>query len=81
MASSDLEGEVSASTRKSPDAPAEGPVERPTVQETERVSDRVHKRHTDSVALSLLLQHTTLGEKLGQFPLKAGLKQHLLGQH
>ena len=36
--------EVSASTQNSPGAPAESPVERQTVQETGRVSDRVHTR-------------------------------------
>ena len=46
MASSDPRGEVSASTRSSPSAPAESPVERQTVRETGRVSDRVHTRHT-----------------------------------
>ena len=41
MASSDPQGEVSASTRNSPGAPAESPVERWAVRETGRVSDRV----------------------------------------
>ena len=44
MASSDLQGEVSASTRNSPGAPTESPVERQTVRETGRVSDRIHTR-------------------------------------
>ena len=44
MASSDLHGEVSASTRNSPGAPAESPVKRRTVRETGCVSDRVHTR-------------------------------------
>ena len=44
VASSDPQGEVSASTRNSPGAPAESPVERRTVWETGRVSDRVHTR-------------------------------------
>ena len=44
MASSDPQGEVSASTLNSPAAPAEAPVERRTVRETGRVSDRVHTR-------------------------------------
>ena len=44
MASSDPQGEVWASTRNSPGAPAESPVERRTVPETGRVSDRVHTR-------------------------------------
>ena len=42
LASSDPKGEVSASTRNSPGAPAESHVERRTVRETGRVSDRVH---------------------------------------
>ena len=46
MASSDPKGAVSASTRNSPGAPAESPVERRTVQETGRVSDRVHTHQT-----------------------------------
>ena len=44
VASSDPQGEVSASTRNSLSAPAESPVERRTVRETGRVSDRVHTR-------------------------------------
>ena len=44
VASFDLQGKVSASTRNSPGAPAESPVERRTVRETGRVSDRVHTR-------------------------------------
>ena len=44
VASSDPQGEVSASTRNSPGAPAESPVERQTVRETGPVSDRVHTR-------------------------------------
>ena len=44
VASSDPQGEVSASTRNSPGALAESPVERRTVRETGRVSDRVHTR-------------------------------------
>ena len=43
-ASSDLQGEVSASTRNSFGAPAESRVEGWTVQKPERVSDRVHTR-------------------------------------
>ena len=46
MASSDLKGEVSASTRNSPAALAESPVERRTVRETRRVTDRVHTHQT-----------------------------------
>ena len=46
VASSDLQGEVSASTRKNPGVPAESPVKRRTVGETGCVSDRVHTRHT-----------------------------------
>ena len=46
VASSDREGEVSASTRNSPGAPAESPVERRTVRETGCVSDRVHTHQT-----------------------------------
>ena len=46
MAPSDLKGEVSASTQNSPGAAAESPVERQTVQETGRVSDRVHTHQT-----------------------------------
>ena len=46
MASSDPTGAVSASTQNSPGAPAESPVARRTVQETGRVSDRVHRRQT-----------------------------------
>ena len=46
VASSDPKGEVLASTRNSPAAPAESPVERRTVQEPGRVSDRVHTSHT-----------------------------------
>ena len=42
VASSDPQGEVSASTRNSPGALAESPVERRTVRETGGVSDRVH---------------------------------------
>ena len=42
VASSDLKGAVSASTQNSLGAPAESPVERWAVQETGRVSDRVH---------------------------------------
>ena len=44
MASSNPQGEVSASTRNSPGAPAESPIERRTVRETGRVSDQVHTR-------------------------------------
>ena len=44
VASSDPQGEVSASTPNSPGAPAESPVEQRTLQETGRVSDRVHTR-------------------------------------
>ena len=44
VASSDPQGEVSAYTRDSPDAPIESPVEQRTVRETGRVSDRVHTR-------------------------------------
>ena len=44
MASSDLQGEVSASTRNSPAAPAKSPVERRTVRKTGRVSDGIHTR-------------------------------------
>ena len=44
MASSDPQGEVSASTQNSPGAPAESLVERRAVRETGRVSDRVHTR-------------------------------------
>ena len=44
VASSDPQGEVSASTRNSPGAPAQSPVQRRTVRETRRVSDRVHTR-------------------------------------
>ena len=44
VASSDPQGEVSASTRNSPGAPAKSLVERRTVRETGRVSDRVHTR-------------------------------------
>ena len=44
VASSDLQGEVLASTRNSPGAPAESPIEQRTVRETERVSDQVHTR-------------------------------------
>ena len=44
MASSDPQGEMTASTRNSPGAPAESAVERRTVRETRRVSDRVHTR-------------------------------------
>ena len=44
MASSDPQGQVSASTRNSPGAPAESLVERRAVQEIGRVSDRVHTR-------------------------------------
>ena len=44
VASSDPQGEVSASTRNSPGAPAQSPVERQTVRETGRVSNRVHTR-------------------------------------
>ena len=44
VASSDSQGELSASTRNSPRAPAESPAERRTVQETGRVSDGVHTR-------------------------------------
>ena len=46
MESSDPKGAVSASTRNSPGAPVESPVKRRTVQETGRVSDRVHTRQT-----------------------------------
>ena len=46
VASSDPKGEVLASTRNSPGAPAESPVERRTVRETGRVSDWVHTRQT-----------------------------------
>ena len=46
VASSDPKGDVSASTRNSPSAPAESPVERRTVQETGRVSDLVQTRQT-----------------------------------
>ena len=42
--SSDPQGEVSASTQNSPDAPVESPVDRRTVRETGRVSDHVQKR-------------------------------------
>ena len=41
MASGDPQGEVTTSTRNSPDAPAESPVERRTVRETRSVSDQV----------------------------------------
>ena len=44
VASSDPKGEVSASTRNSPGAPAGVPIRRRTVRETGRVSDRVHTR-------------------------------------
>ena len=44
VAFSDPKGEVSASTRNSPGAPAESPVERRTVRENGRVSDWVHTR-------------------------------------
>ena len=44
MASSDPQGEVSASTQNSPGAQAESPVERRMVQGTGRHSDRVHTR-------------------------------------
>ena len=44
VVSSDPQGEVSASTRNSPGAPAESFIERRTVRETGRVSDRVHTR-------------------------------------
>ena len=44
MASSDPQGEVSASTRNSPGAPTESPDKRRTVRETGYVSDRVHTR-------------------------------------
>ena len=44
VASSDPKGAVSASTLDSPGAPAEFPVKRWAVQETGRVSDRVHTR-------------------------------------
>ena len=44
VASSDPQGEVSASTRNSSGAPAESPVERRTVRETGRVSDPIHTR-------------------------------------
>ena len=44
MASSDPQGEVSASTGNSPGAPAYSPDERRAVQETGRVSDRVNTR-------------------------------------
>ena len=46
VASLDLRGEVSASTRNSPGAPDEDPVERRTARETGRGSDRVHTRQT-----------------------------------
>ena len=46
VASSDPKGAVSASTQKSPGAPAQSPVERRTVRETGRISDRVHTRQT-----------------------------------
>ena len=46
VASSDPQGEESASTQHSPGAPAESPVERRTVQEIGRVSDRVHTRQS-----------------------------------
>ena len=42
VASSDPQGEVLASTRNSPAAPAESPVEQQTVRETGSVSDQVH---------------------------------------
>ena len=42
MASSDPKGKVSASAPNSPGAPAESPVKRRIVQETRRVSARVH---------------------------------------
>ena len=44
VASSDPKGAVSASTRNCPGAAAESPVKKRTVQETRRVSDRVHTR-------------------------------------
>ena len=44
VASFDPQGEVSASTRNSPGAPAESPVKRWTVRDTGRVSDRFHTR-------------------------------------
>ena len=44
VASSDLQGEMLASTRNSPGALTESPVERRTVRETGRVSDWVHTR-------------------------------------
>ena len=44
VASSDPQGEVSASTGNSPGAPAQSPVEQRTVRETGRVSDRFHTR-------------------------------------
>ena len=44
MASSDLKGALSASTRDSPGAAAESPVQRWAVRVTRRVSDRVHTR-------------------------------------
>ena len=44
VASSDPQGEVSASTRNSPGATAESPVERRTVRQTGRVSDPVQTR-------------------------------------
>ena len=46
LASSDPKGKVSASTRSSPDAPAEAFVNRRMVRDTGRVSDRVHTRQT-----------------------------------
>ena len=48
MASSDPKGEVSASTRNSPGAPAEVPVEGRTVRDTGRVSEGVHTRQTNA---------------------------------
>ena len=46
MVSSDPKGAVSASTRKSPSAPAEAPVQRRTVRKTKCVSDGVHTPET-----------------------------------
>ena len=46
VVSADPKGEVSASTRNSPGAPAESPVERRIVPETRCVTDRVNTRQT-----------------------------------
>ena len=58
VASSDPQGEVSASTRNSPGAPAESPVQRRTVRETRRVSvyaksTRVWALHKQQLALKV----------------------------